>query len=1023
MDGTFASKRFHASTLLRRATRVKRDIASEISLESLEQGPLYDADIDIEGCEKVADVNKTEVSYSSVLLNEVQKNIRKYPNCVILTRVGSFYELYFHQAEELAHLLNIRLAKRHTSKGSVPMAGFPFMHLDRYLKILVQDLHKYVAVCEEYPNPNAKKSVREQALAKTALYNLETETENKIVNTPNRLRTSNNMFIRKVSRIITPGTLIDENFLNPVENNFLLTVSLRPIDAKIKGNTTATDDPEDSYVIGLSWLDFSTGDFYCQMSTIATLTSDLARISPSEILLDKLEDLQVRKIYKAIEELQYFISYQSFEDPILARKSNVSERQRQKIDSPDDNYYLYRSEFINTWKTMFDKAEMTLDDIRSLEYDEIRSASIMLNYVREKLPDTQIKLQVPVRRNVVENMLVDANSLRALEIKKTLRDQHTSGSLLNTIRRTVTKSGTRLLSDWITSPLTSISAITERHNLVELLVNDADIHAHIENHLKNMHDLHRVVQKFALARGDAEDIISLQQSLESVSSLRRILRKYLTKFSDSVTPEIGSLKRIENRLVDLGDLEILIVSTFDQDQIIAKITQDQERQAQEVIEIEDGNPIIKKSKRKQSTVRKGAPIDSIDIIKRDATTKLKRLHAKLEQLLDSREIMESSLRKELGSPQLELRWAAGTGFYVAIPPRDVEKFKSIDTEYGNIGSQCLATKKSSCYYYMQSWTVLGNEIDSLKILIRMEEKKIFNDTRIKIVAETSRLRNNARVIDELDVVCSFATLARERKLVRPKLHSGLSYSIIAGRHTTVELGLEKKGVMFTPNDCFLGEQERLWLITGPNMGGKSTFLRQNAIICILAQAGAFVPAEYAEIGIVDQIFSRVGSADNLYRDESTFMVEMLETAHILRQATARSFVIMDEIGRGTTPLEGIAIAYGCLYHLHQVNKSRTLFATHFHDLAEMIADLPATSCYCTELVGDEITGLYFQHRLRRGVNRRSHGLHVAKLAGIPSDVIEVAVGALHELERSQFRQIQDNLNDESFDAKKMYVAE
>lgn len=245
-------------------------------------------------------------------------------------------------------------------------------------------------------------------------------------------------------------------------------------------------------------------------------------------------------------------------------------------------------------------------------------------------------------------------------------------------------------------------------------------------------------------------------------------------------------------------------------------------------------------------------------------------------------------------------------------------------------------------------------------------------------------------MDELDVACSFAILAEEQQMVRPILNTGTSHKIIGGRHPTVKLGLEEQGRQFVSNDCFLGEEERIWLVTGPNMGGKSTFLRQNALITILAQVGSFVPADYAEIGIVDQIFSRIGAADDLFRDQSTFMVEMLETAAILNQATPRSFVIMDEVGRGTTPEDGTAVGFACLHHLHNVNKCRTLFATHFHALADMTRDFERLGTYCTDIKETGSGSFTFIHRLRRGVNRESHALKIARLAGLPNAALEVA---------------------------------
>jgi DNA mismatch repair ATPase MutS len=281
-------------------------------------------------------------------------------------------------------------------------------------------------------------------------------------------------------------------------------------------------------------------------------------------------------------------------------------------------------------------------------------------------------------------------------------------------------------------------------------------------------------------------------------------------------------------------------------------------------------------------------------------------------------------------------------------------------------------------------------MDQVKLQIRKEEQAIFESLRREVILNLVKIRRNAAVMDELDVACSFATLAEEQQLIRPILTQGTSHKIVGGRHPTVKLGLEEQGRRFVSNDCFIGDAERIWLITGPNMAGKSTFLRQNALITILAQVGSFVPADYAEIGIVDQIFSRIGAADDLFRDQSTFMVEMLETAAILKQATPRSFVIMDEVGRGTTPEDGTAVSYACLHHLHYRNQCRTLFATHFHALADMTADFPALGRYCTDVKEFAEGSFSFVHKLRKGVNRESHALKVAQLAGLPRETLDLA---------------------------------
>ncbi len=326
---------------------------------------------------------------------------------------------------------------------------------------------------------------------------------------------------------------------------------------------------------------------------------------------------------------------------------------------------------------------------------------------------------------------------------------------------------------------------------------------------------------------------------------------------------------------------------------------------------------------------------------------------------------------------MTLRWTPGFGHICHI-----KGVKEVRTSLeASANTRDVKTTKSTRSFYHPEWINLGARIDQVKLQIKSEEQRVFQELREGVVRNLVKLRRNAAVLDELDIGRSFATLADEQGFVRPTLKPVPDHKIIGGRHPTVKLGLEEEGRAFVSNDCLIGDKERIWLITGPNMGGKSTFLRQNALISILAQVGSFVPADYAEIGLVDRIFTRVGSADNLFRDQSTFMVEMLETAAILNQATPRSFVIMDEIGRGTTPEDGVAVGYACLHHLYHKNRCRTLFATHFHVLADMAKTFEKLGCYCTDVAEGSAGSFSYVHRLRRGVNRNSHALKVARLAG------------------------------------------
>jgi DNA mismatch repair ATPase MutS len=378
------------------------------------------------------------------------------------------------------------------------------------------------------------------------------------------------------------------------------------------------------------------------------------------------------------------------------------------------------------------------------------------------------------------------------------------------------------------------------------------------------------------------------------------------------------------------------------------------------------------------------------IMRTTASEILTRLHQDLESLKKEKADLTEELREKLKAPSLSLKWTPGLGHICHVKGANKVSLESMN-------ARLVSSTKSTRSFYLSAWSRLGSKVDQVKTYIRNEEQRIFGMLRMEVIRQLVKLRRNAAVLDEIDVAVSFATLAAEQSWNRPRLNPGTTHKIIGGRHPTVKLGLEEQGRSFVSNDLSLGGKERIWLVTGPNMAGKSTFLRQNALISILAQVGSYVPADYAEIGIVDKIFSRIGAADDLFRDQSTFMVEMLETAAILREATPRSFVIMDEVGRGTTPEDGIAVGFACLHHLHNLNQCRTLFATHFHALADRTVDFESIGRYCTDVKEDDKGSFTFLHRLKRGVNRQSHALKVARMAGLPEVAIDIATEVLRDL--------------------------
>ncbi|KAL3448966.1 muts domain V-domain-containing protein [Aspergillus insuetus] len=885
------------------------------------------------------------------VLQEHRNNMHKFKNCVVLTRIGGFYELYFEQAEELAPLLNIKLASKKTSAGHVPMAGFPFFQLDRFLKMLVQDLNRYVAISEQFEHGGDGKG-------------------------PGEL-----LFARKVTRVITPGTLIDEKFMDPAENNFLMAIYLNP--SGLESPSSNNDDSSHQHIltstsqnVGLAWLDLSTGDFYTQVTSAQMLSSAIARIGAREILVDQgLQDSIGQELQLLLGHEKRLMTFFPFPEKV----------------SP-----------ISQWTAMLE-APLSSKEIDSFMEEEVAAGFSLLEYIRVQLQGLNMKLQPPRRRHLEQSMNVDRNSLRGLEILESARDGVGKGSLLHAVRRTSTKSGARLLRDRLTSPSTSLPVINERLDLVSVFIEDSEVRDMLIQLLKRSYDAQRLVQKFTLGRGDPDDLICLSRAIEASKEVKRVLSDKNFDETSEHTSEASrrSLQTMIDRLYLDGPTVLAdkILSAIDEEGLLQKqrIEDDTATEAavlaQEVT-LSEGSPgdlesLPKKVRAKggdRSTLTDDPSAVDTWIMRQDASPALQELHRTLEELLDEKLNLTQHLRESVGSAALTLKWTPGLGHICHVKGAKVSQ-----AQLEELGvTRNVSATKSTRSFYLPAWTELGARMDQVKLQIRKEEQAIFESLRRDVILNLVKIRRNAAVMDELDVACSFATLAEEQQLIRPILTQGASHKIVGGRHPTVKLGLEEQGRRFVSNDCFIGEAERIWLITGPNMAGKSTFLRQNALITVLAQVGSFVPADYAEIGIVDQIFSRIGAADDLFRDQSTFMVEMLETAAILKQATPRSFVIMDEVGRGTTPEDGTAVSYACLHHLHYRNQCRTLFATHFHALADMTSDFPALGRYCTDVKESAEGSFSFIHKLRKGVNRDSHALKVAQLAGLPRETLDLA---------------------------------
>ncbi|KAG0164636.1 DNA mismatch repair ATPase msh1 [Apophysomyces sp. BC1034] len=868
-------------------------------------------------------LSKKQAYTGSVVLDIVRECTAKHPLCVLLVQVGDFYELYESHASLYASQLDLKLTKKEVASGVVvDFAGFPSRALDRYVDILVNRLRCRVALCEQ-------------------------------ISTSTRSDGSVLGVKREITRIITPGTVIEERFLDSHAYNYLLAVS--------PSSKTLSDEHE---TVGLAWIDLSVGEFVLQRSQLQAFKDDIARIRPREVILPqwmKPSDTVLDDSCYS-QDLLDSVTRVIYQDPSIA----ITYHSDSSFDA---------STGCRTLNSMFGNVSVEPEDIDS-KYDhttldevdpekktamfcevELEAAMAVLSYIENTHMGRKPKLQTPVRFSATDTLRIDSAAVASLELIKGLRDGRRSDSLLGTIDYTMTSSGSRLLSRWLSSPLTSVDAIEKRLDVVQFFHSDTYILHEIRRLLKQSTDAQRALQRLSLRRGQHSDLYDICGTLDAMKNIKHRLQEFM---EEDLIPSTA-LRSLVDMLDPHEHLAEHIRKAFDYERITSKEPKDKE----------------------------------YGFVNRDFNTELSLLHNRLDHLYNQRTQLQDRLRSTCGN---SLNLLSHSLFKHLIEVNASQSGKLLD--------QCQAMlinkTKTKHRYQVDEWTELSISLDNTEAQIVELETQVFEEVTEVLLDQSTTIVRSCRILAQLDVLTSFAWLAKQHRYVRPTLTVTNQTMIVAGRHPVVETNLAKKGREFVHNDCVLGLDQRIWLLTGPNMGGKSTFLRQTAIIVLLAHMGCFVPAKKAEIGITDSIFSRVGAADNLAQDQSTFMVEMVETANILKHATARSLVIMDEVGRGTSTADGFSLAFAILHYLQKQTGCRTLFATHYHELADMIEStkLDKIKCFMTSLHEDEY-GFSFLHHVRPGVCRQSHGLKVAQLAGLPSSVIDLARDTWNNLNTSQ----------------------
>ncbi len=787
-------------------------------------------------------------------------------DALLFFRMGDFYELFHEDAKSAAKVLGLTLTSRDKA-NTVPMAGFPHHQLDSYLAKLIKKGHR-VAVCEQVEDPKKAKGLVK----------------------------------REVTQLVTPGTIVDSDLLDPTQSNYLTAVyPAWFVDKK------AVDR------FGVAWADISTGQFVVTVVPRDGLEGLLQRLNPAEILLPE-------KVGESLDET-------------LANFQPGSRTNR-----PDWAFGQEASE--NLLHKQLNVATLDGFAIDSFGPAAVCAAGAVIEYLRETQKSVLEHVDSIRPFHVSDYVKIDSATWRSLEINQTLRTGNSDGSLFGVIDRSQTPMGSRLLGQWLMTPLVEIDDIAARHEAVEELVKNGTLRSHIRDSLKGVFDLQRLIARVATGRVSPRDLSSIAQTLAKVPSLKAKLTDRKSKLLNGLESELDLCAELR------GELDQALIESCPP-------------------HVRDGNFINDGYDQKLDDLRK--------------------LAAGGKQWIAN---YQQSICDSTGIPSLKVGYTKVFGYYLEVTNTHKDKVPDFF-----IRKQTL---KNAERYITPELKEYEEKVLTADEQAATCELEIFDGLREFARSQIARLKSNASIIATLDALCGLAQLAAEQNYCRPEMVSDSTVNIVAGRHPVLDI-MQPLGA-FVPNDTNIDEESGfLHLITGPNMAGKSTYIRQVALIALMAQIGSFVPATSAKIGVVDQIFARVGANDELSRGQSTFMVEMTETARILNTATNRSLVILDEIGRGTSTYDGVSLAWAIVEFLHDQIGCRSLFATHYHELTALESDLGGVSNYNVS-VREWEEKIVFLHKIVPGSADKSYGIHVSRLAGVPTWVNRRAEQILQRLE-------------------------
>ncbi|MAU09281.1 MAG: DNA mismatch repair protein MutS [Anaerolineaceae bacterium] len=792
----------------------------------------------------------------------------QYPNCLLFYRMGDFYEMFDEDAVVAARELDITLTSRKTNPKSnpIPMAGVPYHAVENYVARLIEKGY-HVAVCDQVSEPNGRGIVD-----------------------------------REVTRVITPGTVIEPELLAEDQANYLLCIVP-------DGNAESGEWQR----AGVAYVDVSTGEFAATQlqgdNAGVLVLEELARLNPREIIM-----------------------------PESWASRGVSLPEGMHLTPVDDWVSDYRTAD-ETLRMHFGVSTLEGFGLGEQPY-AVCAAGAALHYLRTTQMNSLAQITTIRSYSTASFMVLDPFTRRNLEITQTIRSGKTRGSVLGVLDRTVTSMGARLLRTWITQPLLELRRLTARLDAVEALTSDEVLRQELVETLGQIADIERLINRLLISKAGPRDLIGLRESLAAIPQLVDLLQG------------MPALAALLERLDPCDEIYELIINAL--------------------------------------TDEPPATLNNIGIIRPGYSETLDDILESTRHARDWIANLEAHERRRTGIATIKVGYNKVHGYYIEVTKANTD---SVPDDY--IRRQTLVNAERYITPELKEYETL---VLNAEEEILQTERRIFEEVCQSIAEQSGRLLRTARAIAHLDAFLSLATVAVREGYIRPTLTEDSTLTVQGGRHPVVEKLLDS-GTRYVANETHFDTESRIHIITGPNMSGKSTYIRQVAIITLMAQIGSFVPADEATIGLVDRIFARIGAQDEIHAGQSTFMVEMVETARLLTGSSQKSLVILDEIGRGTSTYDGLAIARAVIEYIHNNPRlgCRTLFATHYHELTELPNILPRCRNY-NVAVAEQGEDIVFLHRVVPGGADQSYGVHVAQLAGMPKPVVDRARELLAQLE-------------------------